>query len=515
MDILKFEDWITCREPSNTYPKKPTCSLIKKEGNVLSVQSKSSDCWSNHMTRFLGIDVGIKVPKIGTSLSATMVVRCSSILVHPRRRNNLRSYKSHKYAKVKVSNLLGKSAGLCFSGSWAEKMNFLKSKEDEAKMNQTISSLLVSNSRDYLISSSGDKVPVSDLEGKLVGLYFSMFLHKPCAEFTQKLVDVCKKLKEKGDNNFEVVLVSLDHEEKDFRQVLEATHFLALPFKDMTCQRLIRYFDLIPIPNLPIMGTDGKILHNNAAELIDEHGLEAFPLSPEKVAELAEIEKVKLNAQTLESVLILEERDFVIDKNGSKNSLGKTSCSTFSAHWWPACGEFTPNLISAYHEIKAKDKQFEVIFISSDCDQPSFDNYFSGMPWLALPFGDPRKTFLLQKFKVRGIPALIALGPSGRRVTTEARDMIKFHGAEAYPFTEELFQLLEKSLEEMAKNWPEKIKHELHPQHDLIRTPRDRYVCDGCHNVGSKWSFQCKVCRFDLHPKCCMKMDEGSNNEEW
>lgn len=160
-------------------------------------------------------------------------------------------------------------------------------------------------------------------------MYFSIHSHKPCAEFTKKLVEVCKKLKERGDNNFEVVLVSLDHGEEDFRQGLEATPFLALPFRDQTCQKLIRYFELRSIPNLPIIGTDGKTLHNNAAELIEEHGLKAFPFSPEKVAELAEIGKAKLEAQTLESVLVLEEQDFVIDKSGFKV---KTTLGSKSSH---------------------------------------------------------------------------------------------------------------------------------------------------------------------------------------
>ncbi|PKI42679.1 hypothetical protein CRG98_036961 [Punica granatum] len=342
--------------------------------------------------------------------------------------------------------------------------------EEAAKKNQSLSSLLVSKSRDYLISTNGDKVPVSNLEGKLVGLYFSVHSHKPCVEFTQKLVEVCRKLKEKGENNFEVVSVSLDDKEEDFRQGFESKPFLALPFKDGT------------------------------------------------LAELAEIEKAKLEAQTLESVLVLEEQDFVIDKSGSKipvsELVGKNILLYFSAHWCPPCRAFLPKLISAYHEIKAMDKAFEVIFISSDRDQSSFDKYFSEMPWLALPLGDPRKTFLVRKFKVRGIPAVIALGPSGRTLNTEARHLIAAHGAEAYPFTEEHLQKLKERLEKMAKGWPEKIKHELHPLHDLTKSLRGEYICDGCKNMGKGFSYHCKICDFDLHPKCCLKIDEGLKNDD-
>ena len=107
--------------------------------------------------------------------------------------------------------------------------------------------------------------------------------------------------------------------------------------------------------------------------------------------------------------------------------------------------------MDAYHKIKAKDDAFEVIFISSDRDQASFDEFISGMPWVALPFGDPRKASLSRTFKVRGIPLLVAIGPSGKTVTKEARDIIMIHGADAYPFTDERLKEIKAQIEELAK----------------------------------------------------------------
>jgi nucleoredoxin len=80
----------------------------------------------------------------------------------------------------------------------------------------------------------------------------------------------------------------------------------------------VRYFELRTIPNLVIIGQDGKTLNPNVAELIEEHGIEAYPFTPEKLDELAAIEKAKLESQTLESVLVNGENDFVIGKSGSK-----------------------------------------------------------------------------------------------------------------------------------------------------------------------------------------------------
>lgn len=161
------------------------------------------------------------------------------------------------------------------------------------------------------------QVPVCELEGKMVGLYFSMNVDELCSEFTPLLADVYKKLKEKGEN-FEIVLISLDFEEVQFKEALETMPWLSLPFKDKSCKKLVRYFELETLPTLVIIGPDGKTLNPNVAELIEEHGIDAYPFTPEKLLELAEIEKAKAEAQTLESLLVSGDLDFVIEKNGTK-----------------------------------------------------------------------------------------------------------------------------------------------------------------------------------------------------
>lgn len=169
--------------------------------------------------------------------------------------------------------------------------------------------------------------------------------------------------------------------------------------------------------------------------------------------------------------------------------------------------------MEAYHKIKAKDDAFEVIFISSDRDQASFDDFFSGMPWLALPFGDSRKASLSRRFKVQGIPMLVAIGRAGQTVTKEARDLIMVHGADAYPFTEERLKEIEAELEEMAKGWPQKLKNALHEEHELVLARRNNFVCDGCNEKGETWSFYCEECDFDLHPKCALEEEKGTKTD--
>ncbi|MCH89214.1 putative nucleoredoxin 1-like, partial [Trifolium medium] len=368
-----------------------------------------------------------------------------------------------------------------------ERVQELKDQEEEAKRNQSLRSLLVSRSRDFVISSDGNKIPISELEGKTVGLYFFATSYRSCMLFTQQLKEVYEKLKTKGEN-FEVVFIPLDDDEESFKEELESVPWLSLPLKDKTCAKLIQYFELSKIPTLVIIGPDGKTLHLNVAEAIEEHGIDAYPFTPEKFVELDEIAKAKEATQTLESVLVSGDQDFVIKNDGEKIPVskltGKTILLYFSAHWCPPCRAFLPKLTDAYHKIKAQDNDaLEVVFISSDRDQNSFEEFFAGMPWLALPFGDSRKEFLSRKFKVAGIPMLVAIGPSGQTVTKEARDLIGLYGADAYPFTEERNKEIKAHNDEIAKGWPEKVTQETH-EHELVLSRRKNYYCDDCNEEG-------------------------------
>src|ERR1700722_20155010 len=93
----------------------------------------------------------------------------------------------------------------------------------------------------------------------------------------------------------------------------------------------------------------------------------------------------------------------------------------------PPCRGFTPVLIEFY-KTHAETKNFEIIFISSDRDQKSFDEYYKDMPWLALSYGErKKKDELAKKYSVSGIPTLILLdGDSGETLCTDGRDKLQY-----------------------------------------------------------------------------------------
>ena len=159
------------------------------------------------------------------------------------------------------------------------------------------------------------QVPVSELVGKTVGLYFDHWYRKDCIEFTSTLVYVYNKLKQRGEK-FEAVLISSNYTHEDFKQAFNAMPWLALPYNDKSCGKLIDYFELEYYrPRLVILGPDGKTLIHNAVALIEEHGIDAYPFTHER---LDELEKTKQEPLSLESLLVFGGSDFLVGKGGSK-----------------------------------------------------------------------------------------------------------------------------------------------------------------------------------------------------
>uniref|UniRef100_K4AJ13 protein-disulfide reductase n=1 Tax=Setaria italica TaxID=4555 RepID=K4AJ13_SETIT len=376
-----------------------------------------------------------------------------------------------------------------------QRINELKEQEKAAKDNQTIHSVLGTPTRDYLISSEGDKVPISVLEGKYVALFFMV---RPIDEFTAVLTKIYEKLRAVGEK-FEVVAVYFGSNES-------------------MCDKLVRYFELTTLPTLVLIGPDGNTLNNNIADVIEEHGSEAwegFPFNAEKLEIFADKSKTKAASQSLESLLVKDDLELCHGKRWSEgiiscitylsyicnNFLNKTNGQTlrgkvnndkyfdtevpvselvgktvilyFSTKWCPPCRDFLPTLVKEYKKMKEKNRR------------GSYDEFFSDMPWLALPLGDERKELLMKKFRIREIPSLIVIGPSGLTLTKDAKSHLLAHGADAFPFTEETLQELEKKLDGKAKAWPEKVKHELVLKRSGTTVT---YSCDGCEGLGSSWS---------------------------
>lgn len=96
-----------------------------------------------------------------------------------------------------------------------------------------------------------------------------------------------------------------------------------------------------------------------------------------------------------------------------------------------ACRSFTPVLAEMYTTLKEAHPShgLEIVFISSDRDEDSFNRYFSSMPWLAVPYHHlpSCKQALSTKYNVRGIPSLVVVDSISGQVVinnTESRALV-------------------------------------------------------------------------------------------
>jgi nucleoredoxin len=92
----------------------------------------------------------------------------------------------------------------------------------------------------------------------------------------------------------------------------------------------------------------------------------------------------------------------------------------YSAKWCPPCRGFTPELVTAYNELKAKHPDFEVIFVSSDEDQDAMQSYMTDykMPWPAVRFDLVKSLSAVKRHKEKGIPNLVFLTADGEVLST-------------------------------------------------------------------------------------------------
>lgn len=132
--------------------------------------------------------------------------------------------------------------------------------------------------------------------------------------------------------------------------------------------------------------------------------------------------------------------------------MGKVVGLYFSAAWCGPCRYFIPKLVEVYAELKPKDN-FEVVFVSSDKDEELFKDFFSEMPWLAIPFSDSETSECLSDlFKVKGIPNLVIVDENGHVSTEQGTKAVIEYGVNGYPFTPEKINLLIEEEEEAKRN---------------------------------------------------------------
>lgn len=113
----------------------------------------------------------------------------------------------------------------------------------------------------------------------------------------------------------------------------------------------------------------------------------------------------------------LVARDGKRVKSVNKSHISKAEYIAFyySAAWCPPCRSFTPKLVKFYNKHRGIHDDFELVFVSSDSDQDSFEKYILDykMPWPAVRYEDANNR-KIDKYAGRGIPCLVVVDRNGK-----------------------------------------------------------------------------------------------------
>ncbi|XP_064619329.1 nucleoredoxin-like [Lineus longissimus] len=279
---------------------------------------------------------------------------------------------------------------------------------------------------DIVLSHTANEVNVASIcgEGKVIGLYYSAQWCSPCRAFTPKLIDFYRTYKSQHpDKCFEVVFISSDKSQEEFKEYHDEMPWLALPYEDRERKaKLSKKYKVQGIPTLVLIdGKTGQKLTDDGRSAVasDPEGKD-FPWKPKPFAEVVCGKLINNQKQEFEASSVLK---------------GCVKGIYFSAHWCPPCKAFTPDLVETYKKVKEDGKNFEVVFCSSDRMDSSFDEYFETMPWFAIPYKDSRSEKLKRLFGINGIPTLVILDEEDRVITKNGRlELMRDPEGEDFPW---------------------------------------------------------------------------------
>lgn len=249
--------------------------------------------------------------------------------------------------------------------------------------------------QDIDIQTKSGTCKLSDLVGKYVGLYFSAHWCPPCRNFTPKLAEYYNKVKETTDN-FEIIFVSSDRNQGAFDEYYAEHPWLALPFSEREMKgTLSSKFKVQGIPTLVLINPAGEMYNDKGRQIISKPVAD-FPWAPPTMNE------------------VLTDDLALVDNAGNTSTwgdlAGKTVGVYISAHWCPPCKAFTPKLVQRYAKAQEMGKNFEIVFTSWDKNQSQFEEYFSEMPWKAIPYENKSiRDAVGEVFDCSGIPRLVML----------------------------------------------------------------------------------------------------------
>ncbi|RYY82189.1 redoxin domain-containing protein, partial [archaeon] len=143
----------------------------------------------------------------------------------------------------------------------------MASEVEAFKNNFNLFSFLSKTVQSPLYNAQGE-VPVSQLQGKVVGVYFSAHWCPPCRGFTPLLADKYRAL-QAAHKGFEVVFVSSDRSSVEFNEYFKDMPWVALDYSERDAKEILsRVFGVGGIPTLLLFDTDGTLMTKEGREVV-------------------------------------------------------------------------------------------------------------------------------------------------------------------------------------------------------------------------------------------------------
>jgi thiol-disulfide isomerase/thioredoxin len=183
-------------------------------------------------------------------------------------------------------------------------------------------------------------------------------------------------------------------------QLLASEEQKRMAFTSFASSNATRYSGYTTKPNAPVYLLDATAYPLKQME--DDNAWNTFHYLPPPLVPQGDNGIVETPSTAVSSVDIPLEISFFNNILGSQLLVGNnTRVPTsqalhnvrlvglyFSAHWCGPCRQFTPMLSEMYSHLKDAypTHGLDIVFVSSDRDQTSFQQYYGSMPWLAIPF---------------------------------------------------------------------------------------------------------------------------------
>lgn len=127
---------------------------------------------------------------------------------------------------------------------------------------------------DGLIDAGQQEFALENLDGKILGLYFSASWCRGCAAFSRIFVP----FRDKHSDVFEVILVGFDNNSADMHAYMKdyAMNWAAIPYDSSARLAMKEKFAVSEIPQLIIMTSAGRVLTNDGHKQVQLMGDEAL-----------------------------------------------------------------------------------------------------------------------------------------------------------------------------------------------------------------------------------------------